>query len=447
MSAETNTASSTPALHDMSAKDLLAYGDCLQVDENYQDAVDAYAAALALFRESEAAMHVRTLSHRSASFYQLERYPEALEDAQEALVMMSDQKPAGLYASEGEMVHRRLGMAAFQMAKYQDARGIFEKAAQLATLNRRARVDKFYAEWMQMCDDKMKKQVMTASSKAADPPKATVTPMKSSTNAPAAAMVSPKPTSSTAATRAPTVTPHVSRTVTSAPKYQYYQSDKYVTVSILEARVSEEDLNVRFEPKHLVATLRKGGKDFTIIAGTLYQEIDVDNSKINIKDEKVLIKLRKVEEGYEWPELMGKAIDSKPSVALSSKKATAEDTNTTDDLTPQKTPTVPKDSSKPRPYASHRDWDAIEKSIEEEEKNDKPQGDEAMNKLFQQIYANASEDTRRAMVKSYQTSGGTCLSTNWDEVKEKDYEKERTAPKGQEWKTWEGQKIPQKDDD
>jgi suppressor of G2 allele of SKP1 len=144
---------------------------------------------------------------------------------------------------------------------------------------------------------------------------------------------------------------------------------------------------------------------------------------------------------------MGKAIDSKPSVALSSKKATAEDTNTTDDLTPQKTPTVPKDSSKPRPYASHRDWDAIEKSIEEEEKNEKPQGDEAMNKLFQQIYANASEDTRRAMVKSYQTSGGTCLSTNWDEVKEKDYEKERTAPKGQEWKTWEGQKIPQKDDD
>ena len=28
----------------------------------------------------------------------------------------------------------------------------------------------------------------------------------------------------------------------------------------------------------------------------------------------------------------------------------------------------------------------------------------------------ADEDTRRAMVKSYQTSGGTVLSTNWDEV-------------------------------
>ena len=31
---------------------------------------------------------------------------------------------------------------------------------------------------------------------------------------------------------------------------------------------------------------------------------------------------------------------------------------------------------------------------------------------------------------SVQTSGGTCLSTNWGEVSEKDYEKERTAPDG-----------------
>jgi len=40
------------------------------------------------------------------------------------------------------------------------------------------------------------------------------------------------------------------------------------------------------------------------------------------------------------------------------------------------------------------------------------------------------------MIKSFQTSGGTVLSTNWGEVKDKDYEtKDRPdAPKGQEWR-------------
>lgn len=51
------------------------------------------------------------------------------------------------------------------------------------------------------------------------------------------------------------------------------------------------------------------------------------------------------------------------------------------------------------------------------------------------------------MIKSYQTSGGTVLSTNWNEVSQKNYEDERQAPKGMEWKNWEGDRLPQKDDD
>ena len=109
-------------------------------------------------------------------------------------------------------------------------------------------------------------------------------------------------------------------------------------------------------------------------------------------------------------------------------------------------PTVGKDA-KARPYASHRDWNAIDKSISQELDAEKPEGDEALNTLFQQIYKNANEDTRRAMVKSMQTSGGTCLSTNWDEVEKKDYEAERQAPKGMEWKDSEGRKLPMKEDD
>lgn len=38
------------------------------------------------------------------------------------------------------------------------------------------------------------------------------------------------------------------------------------------------------------------------------------------------------------------------------------------------------------------------------------------------------------MQKSFSTSGGTVLSTNWKEVKEKDYEKEVKPPDGLEYK-------------
>ena len=67
-------------------------------------------------------------------------------------------------------------------------------------------------------------------------------------------------------------------------------------------------------------------------------------------------------------------------------------------------------------------WDQIDKNIKKDLAKEKPEGDEALNNLFKEIYGKADEETRRAMIKSYQTSGGTVLSTNWGEVKEKDYE-------------------------
>jgi suppressor of G2 allele of SKP1 len=198
----------------------------------------------------------------------------------------------------------------------------------------------------------------------------------------------------------------------SCPKYQYYQNDNFMTIAILESNVKQEQMQVEFETKHLSVIVEKEGQKFTVIYSPLYDEINVEKSKVKFMDEKVLIKLNKKEK-HEWHDLFGRG---------ESKKSSEKDSMAKPIPTTKKTTT--------RPYASHRDWDAIERDVAREEESESPEGDEAVNKLFQSIYKNANEDTRRAMIKSFQTSGGTCLSTNWEEVEKTDYEKKTSCSQG-----------------
>ena len=73
----------------------------------------------------------------------------------------------------------------------------------------------------------------------------------------------------------------------------------------------------------------------------------------------------------------------------------------------QKPPSYPSSSKK------RVDWSVVEKQVDDE----KPEGDAALNQLFQQIYRDGDDNLKRAMMKSFVESGGTVLSTNWDEVK------------------------------
>lgn len=117
---------------------------------------------------------------------------------------------------------------------------------------------------------------------------------------------------------------------------------------------------------------------------SIFIEIVPSESKFSILGTKIEIKLKKKLIGFKWNTLEGidePSIIDKPSYPSSSKKKV--------------------------------DWDAL--TVDEE----KPEGEAALNGLFQQIYKAASDETRKAMIKSFTESGGTCLSTNWDEVGKK----------------------------
>ena len=55
------------------------------------------------------------------------------------------------------------------------------------------------------------------------------------------------------------------------------------------------------------------------------------------------------------------------------------------------------------PTSAHytRDWDKLVSDIKKDEKDEKLEGDAALNQLFQQIYSDGSDEVKKAMNKSF----------------------------------------------
>lgn len=84
-----------------------------------------------------------------------------------------------------------------------------------------------------------------------------------------------------------------------------------------------------------------------------------------------------------------------------------------------------------------KNWERVTNTILESDKgpsiSEDPNAVDS-NRAFAELFANVDDDAKRAIMKSYLESGGTTLSTDWNDVKKGTVPVR--PPDGQEWKKW-----------
>uniref|UniRef100_A0A1L8DM45 Putative suppressor of g2 allele of skp1 n=1 Tax=Nyssomyia neivai TaxID=330878 RepID=A0A1L8DM45_9DIPT len=174
-------------------------------------------------------------------------------------------------------------------------------------------------------------------------------------------------------------------------RHDWYQSETSVVVSVLLKNAKEKNYSVTIDADTLNVTA--DGYELHI---QLFRPINPELSSHKDTPSKIEITLKKVV-GERWDSLH--------------KAETQEATHT---------------KAKPN-------WDKICKENELKE-TEEVKGEEGLQNLFQKIYVDSSDEVRKAMNKSFSESGGTVLSTNWNEVGAKQVDVK--PPDGTEFKKW-----------
>jgi len=162
-------------------------------------------------------------------------------------------------------------------------------------------------------------------------------------------------------------------------RHEFYQTSTHVIVTIFAKNISKEQTNIELGEKSMCVTISLSDSNQFILDLDLFEKIIPSESSTMFLSTKIEIKLKKANSAR-WNTLESTTV-SKPAVQPS--------------------------------INSKKNWDKI---VEEVAKVEPLDVEDPLNKVFQDIYSNGSDEQKRAMLKSFQESGGTVLSTNWDEV-------------------------------
>ncbi|CAF0855024.1 unnamed protein product [Rotaria sordida] len=199
-------------------------------------------------------------------------------------------------------------------------------------------------------------------------------------------------------------------------KHSFYQTDTVVTIQIPIKGLKKEQVQVQTTDTTLSVETKipATGNDYSLEFDLAYP-IDSSRTNFNVTGSNIEIKLYK-RQAIQWTSLDAQSVAGKTQPPV-----------------PMSRPVTDKAPSYPSSSQRAKNWSQIEAEIKKDEKDNKEDTGDA-NAIFQQLYRDSDENTRRAMNKSMYESGGTCLNMNWEEVSKGKVTCE--PPDGMEWKKY-----------
>lgn len=238
------------------------------------------------------------------------------------------------------------------------------------------------------------------------------------------------------------VQPEGGQTPSSKIRHEWFQTNDNVIVTVFCKGIPKEKATVEVKQSSLdVSFPLHTGSDFNLSLDPLFATIDPSASSYKIMSTKAEITLVKSTPGRKWGNIEGAQ-----SVRTEETSADGDDTVKRAVLSDKSTnagPVYPTSSK-----SGAKNWDKVVNDLSKKPKKDAEEGEEGASEdagiedeegdpttnFFKMLYKGADADTQKAMMKSYQESNGTALSTNWADVSKGKVE--TSPPDGMEAKKW-----------
>ncbi|MCJ1419453.1 hypothetical protein MMC32_005808 [Xylographa parallela] len=406
----------TPIQH--SAKDAASLGADALAASNYPLAISQYTKAIANHPQAVDYYIKRSTAYTRTS---PSNQAAALADAEVAVVLAHNR---GKRESIAQAQLRR-GIALFGLERYADAGKCFEWVKKMSPKEKSLLIweAKAQGKLSSLENGDSKDEATVKEIPDADTEKAGADAKKAET----ARAISEK--AAAPKTSTPTANTETLASPPSKIRHEWYQSSDYVTIDLLAKGVPKDRATVDIQPSSLsISFPLPTGADYDFSLEPLFAAVDSSGSTYKIMSTKVEFVLKKATPGQKWHSLEnphGLPTTSNTTTPIPAAILNPKAAQDTPPAYPTSSRSGPKNWDKlaadlTKKPASKPDKDANNGGDKADEEDtyidDDDDGGDPANAFFKKIFKDADPDTKRAMMKSYQESNGTALSTNWSEV-------------------------------